>query len=73
MKIWVAGAAGMLGTHLTKHLAAKNIDFSAHRLDITDRESVEEFVDRERISHIINCAAYTQVDKAETDSITPFG
>lgn len=67
MKIWVSGAGGMLGTHLTKYLTAQNIPFIGNRLDISDQRSVEEFVGRKGITHIINCAAYTKVDKAETD------
>ena len=36
-------------------------------LDITDLEAVRALVKQENISCIINCAAYTNVDKAETD------
>lgn len=69
-KIWICGASGMLGSHFQRLLSEKNIPFVANKrteVDITNLENVCEFVKREKISHIINCAAYTQVDKAETD------
>lgn len=37
-----------------------------HRLDITDAEAIEQFVEENSIDGIINCAAYTAVDKAES-------
>ncbi len=36
-------------------------------LDITDKEAVASFVSRENIGAIVNCAAYTDVEKAEDD------
>lgn len=36
-------------------------------LDMTDREAVNRFVDAEKVDYIVNCAAYTNVEKAETD------
>lgn len=38
-----------------------------HRLDITDRNAVADFIFDNNIDGIVNCAAYTAVDKAETD------
>ena len=40
------------------------------KLDITDREAVMQFVRENQIGMIINCAAYTNVDKAEDDEPT---
>lgn len=70
MNILLTGSHGQLGTHLTK-LAPS----SAHRwfftdveeLDITSREAVDAFVKQNGIALIVNCAAYTNVDKAESD------
>ena len=39
-------------------------------LDITDREAVAAFVADHEIELIVNCAAYTNVDKAEEDEAT---
>lgn len=70
MNILVTGANGQLGRHM--RLLAP---ISTHRwlftdveeLDITSREAVTEFVAQNSINLIINCAAYTNVDKAESD------
>lgn len=42
-------------------------DVETTLLDMTDREAVNALVDKENIDFIVNCAAYTNVDKAETD------
>lgn len=70
MTILVTGGNGQLGTAL--RLAAAK---SHHRylftdiaeLDITSAKSVEEFVQCNNIEIIVNCAAYTAVDKAESE------
>ena len=36
-------------------------------LDITNQLAINDFVNRNQIDGIVNCAAYTAVDKAETD------
>ena len=76
MKIWIAGAKGMLGSHFTRLLQLRGIEFIGtdlahidHILDITRLEDVLAFVAQNKITHIINCAAYTQVDKAESERI----
>ncbi len=69
-KIWICGASGMLGSHFKRLLAQRQIPFVANdsqRIDITDLDSVSDFVRIQKISHVINCAAYTQVDKAEAE------
>lgn len=65
-KILVTGANGQLGTELKKILL--NAVFSdVDTLDITDLVAVKNFVINNHIEIIINCAAYTAVDKAEDD------
>ena len=49
-------------------LAGQSVDTSTVKLDITDLEAVRSIVKSESINVIINCAAYTNVDKAETDA-----
>lgn len=69
-KIWICGASGMLGSHFKRLLTQQKIPFIANdpqKIDITDLDSVSDFVRIQKISHIINCAAYTNVDKAETE------
>lgn len=69
-RVWICGANGMLGSHFQRLLGEKQIPFLAngHRqIDITDRDAVAAFVRVQKITHIINCAAYTQVDKAESE------
>ena len=69
-RIWVCGASGMLGTHFKELLKSRKMPFVAndyHQLDITQLDQVLNFLRNEEITHIINCAAYTQVDKAEDE------
>ena len=66
MKILVTGANGQLGTELQK-LLPNAIFTDVDILDITNLEAVKNFVNNNQIDTIINCAAYTAVDKAEDD------
>ena len=65
-KILVTGANGQLGTELQK-LLPNAIFADIDVLDITDLEAVRKFVTDNQIDTIVNCAAYTAVDKAEDD------
>lgn len=71
MKIVVTGANGQLGSEIKKKSAlftGFNFVFTdIGELDITDWKAVETFFDRESPDFLINCAAYTAVDVAETD------
>lgn len=73
MKILVTGSNGQLGTEL-RNVLESSIPGSAiyadlDDLDITDRHAVEEFVRAGDFTHIINCAAYTAVDRAEEQKL----
>ncbi len=61
----------MLGTELCHSLKKHGIDFTAtdREVDITDINALESYADtiNKKISWIINCAAYTAVDKAEDE------
>lgn len=65
-KIMITGANGQLGTELKKLLPAA-VYTDVKDLDITDSEAVQSFVKQNNIGTIINCAAYTAVDKAEAE------
>lgn len=70
MKIWVCGSNGMLGSHFKKLLFERKIPFittSHSQLDITELDPLSDFVRVQKVTHIVNCAAYTQVDRAESE------
>ncbi|MCM8774719.1 MAG: dTDP-4-dehydrorhamnose reductase [Candidatus Omnitrophica bacterium] len=73
MRILVTGGRGQLGKELKRILVNEalfsglNGDDGIIPLDITNKESVEQVVQNYKITHIVNCAAYTQVDKAEAE------
>jgi len=59
----------MLGTELSLLLEKSSIPFTGtdREVDITDYEALKKIADNKPIKWIINCAAYTAVDKAEDD------
>ena len=63
----VVGANGQLGSELKLQLQGKAVYVDRTELDITDKAAVEAFVAQHQFEAIINCAAYTAVDKAESD------
>lgn len=67
--IWLIGCNGMLGNEIARQLEEKNIDFvgSDREVDFTDEAACRNFMAGRKIDYIINCAAYTAVDKAETE------
>lgn len=66
--IWIAGAAGQLGRELQIKLAGKaDVIATGHELDILDAACVKAFARERGVGAIINCAAYTDVERAETD------
>jgi dTDP-4-dehydrorhamnose reductase len=67
--IWLVGAAGMLGRQLAGAFAARGIPVLAsdREVDIRDAAALEGFAGRRRIGWIVNCAAYTAVDRAEDE------
>lgn len=63
----VVGSAGQLGNELRLQLG-ENADYmDRNELDITNAYAVRSVVDPAKYQAIINCAAYTAVDKAEDD------
>ena len=69
MNILITGSNGQVGTEL-QYLAKQFSDFEftfvdLADLDITDANAVYDFINSGDYNYIINCAAYTAVDKAE--------
>lgn len=78
MNILVTGANGQLGNEMrliskemTDHFIFTDVTevegLETTLLDITNLEAVKEVVKTHKVDCIVNCAAYTNVDKAETD------
>tara|TARA_B100000809_G_scaffold225176_1_gene235951 strand:- start:6577 stop:7434 length:858 start_codon:yes stop_codon:yes gene_type:complete len=71
MRILVTGANGQLGTEINQRVDQYvNWEFffcDVNDLDITNLKAVEEYVQQNQITAIINCAAYTAVDPAESN------
>ncbi len=70
MRILVTGANGQLGREWAEFLEMKGIPFHGtgrEALDITNHEHVKRTLDKLKPGIIINCAAYTNVDGAESN------
>lgn len=70
MTVLVTGAAGQLGQDLMDELRRRGMNavgIDREEADITDREQVRRVLTNIRPDAVIHCAAYTAVDKAETD------
>lgn len=74
MKVVVTGKGGQLASEFEdlKNLDANWVFLSVQDLDITSRESVLTYFNLTTCDLIINCAAYTAVDKAEDESELAF-
>jgi len=74
MRIVVAGCGGMLAQDLIPILEKDHETLcpAENDLDITDKERILDFVEETRPDLVINCAAYNQVDQAETDRDAAF-
>ena len=69
--ILVTGANGQLGSEIQQLIAqyTQYLFFvtDKEQLDITNKKAIEQYCENKEIAVIINCAAYTAVDKAETE------
>ena len=74
MKILVTGSNGQLGNEmrvLAQSYPNHTYFFTdVEDLDITNRAAVADFITANAIDLTVNCAAYTNVDKAEEDEAT---
>lgn len=68
--ILITGANGQLGSEMRELGATSSNNYiytDIAELDITNRTAVELFIKEHNIDYIVNCAAYTNVDRAEED------
>ena len=72
MRVWLVGKSGMLCNSFERLLHERGIDFfvtDERQVDICDRSAVANV---DGYSHIVNCAAYTNVDGAEKEVARAF-
>lgn len=68
--ILVTGSNGQVGSEIKELSSNYDYNFiftSKDDLDITNEQNIQDVINKNNINIIINCAAYTSVDKAETD------
>ena len=73
MNILVTGANGQLGRHFRLLAPQSQYDWlftDVEELDITSPDAVNAWIDEHSVRMIVNCAAYTNVDRAESDEAT---
>jgi|LGOV01.1.fsa_nt_gb dTDP-4-dehydrorhamnose reductase len=76
--ILVTGSNGQLGSEIKEIITSKTLSIEnaifyftdRQTLDITDKENLFTFIKEHKIDVIVNCAAYTAVDKAQEDKVT---
>ena len=73
MNILITGCNGQLGNEIQKleKVNPQHIFFNTDvaELDITNQLAIDQFIQENKIDGIINCAAYTAVDKAESNKL----
>lgn len=75
MRCLITGARGLLGSALSKVLAHQGIEYRAlakSDLDVTDRYATERCISAENPHIVFHCAAFTNVDMAESERNTSF-
>lgn len=78
--ILITGASGQLGQELQFLVEHNDYDLpqatfyfeDRNTLDICDDKKLESYIENNHINTIVNCAAYTNVDKAETDEVLAY-
>lgn len=68
-KILITGSNGQLGRELSRILGDAALCTTHEELDLADGDAVERFLRRHNFEYIVNCAAYTAVDRAEEEKL----
>ena len=73
LKILVTGAAGQLGNELRsileERMPGQTVYVDLPQADLTSRELAEDLLRQGGFTHVVNCAAYTAVDRAEEEKL----
>lgn len=73
MKTLITGANGQLGTELheilEREFPGQTLYTDVQELDLTNAKAVDSYVANNEITHIVNCPAYTAVDRAEEEKM----
>src|SRR5947199_10583864 len=75
MRLLITGAGGMLGQDVVRAAQAAGADCTARtrvELDVTDRDAVEASIRIAEPDVVVNCAAWTDVDGAESEVESAF-
>jgi len=70
MKLWILGKRGILSSAMRRKCEEKGIEFvatSRREVDLHQEEAIQAQFETLSFTHVINCAAYTAVDKAEEE------
>ncbi|QVL55966.1 MAG: dTDP-4-dehydrorhamnose reductase [Simkaniaceae bacterium] len=70
MKLWILGKRGILSSAMQRKCKEKGIDFvatSRKEVDLHQEEAIQAQFETLSFTHVINCAAYTAVDRAEEE------
>ena len=70
MKLLVTGGKGQLGQSFKEIIRQRNVEpefIDIEELDLTEKTAVEAYFQNQKIDILINCAAYTAVDRAESE------
>ena len=72
MFVLVTGSNGQLGSSLNHLVDQNKTDYrfvfaTREQLDLTDFQNIRSFIEKNQFDVIINCAAYTAVDKSEVE------
>lgn len=73
--IWIVGRDGMLGADVRRVLTRRGLEWtsSGSEVDVRDPDALKRFVRGRPIQWIVNCSAYTAVDRAEDEPEQAFG